>query len=565
MEAVKKIIQILVVLLLLQLSSSTSNAVNSKCFITIVNPVRGKNFWRSTDSVNRQINFFVSNHIPATWLLQYSLLIDNSSATIFQDLPQSQERGVFLEVDENLANDSVVPYKYGTGDWARSDKVLLSGYLPSERKRMIDKIFDKYKSIYGIYPSSVGAWYIDSLSLGYMSQKYHIKAVLEVSDQYQTDTYGIWGQPWGNPYMPSLLNTLIPSQEKADMSDFVVIQWAQRDPMMGYGLTVSDSTYSMQANDYISAHKLDISYFRSLSQSYLYSGNLLNQVTLGLEAGQEGAEFGRELENQVYEMKRIVENNEAKFVTMTEFSDTYRKNFPDNYPNRFIQIKNSAGEAYWYSTSFYRIGLKLIDHQLFIRDLRVYNLPFVFEDSMDKESNPILKRIIPSIIDDAINKNDRLITGNIDNITVENAADSYILHIKTYDKNDYSLLLAKDKIIGNGKTIVDFSKLSGLSDHFKRIILSMFGDYILNKNSDLGWNLKYSVINGISYAGIMYAPDSIFGFKTKFPYIGFFKFPFQTLIYFKGLPELDLITILGRNFIKYVNNSTINKVSHIFL
>ncbi|MBI4226274.1 hypothetical protein HY612_04140, partial [Candidatus Roizmanbacteria bacterium] len=391
------------------ISSPVFAAIPDK-FVVIVNPVREKILWRNRESVERQIKIMEENNVPSTWLLQYSVVKDRQTVELFDNLNSSYEIGVLLEVNEELANESFVPYLYGRGDWARADKVLLSGYKPDERKRMIDVLFEQFRLVFGRYPESVGAWYIDTDSLNYIVNKYRIKSVMDVADQYQTDSYGVWGQPWGTPYYPSRYNSILPASSLEDQLDVVTIQWAVRDPVLGYGLTVYDSTYSVQANDYINHHGFDTNYFGNLVKSYLNSSSVLSQLTIGLEAGQEGAVFLDELEKQINWIKET--ERESTFVTMSEFASFFKATYRDGNPAFFVtgvDPYNKNNTAYWFSSPYYRAFFFKEGSRFSLDDLRIYDGVGIFYDSIEEDEKDRLLREIPACIDSAKLKDNKLI------------------------------------------------------------------------------------------------------------------------------------------------------------
>lgn len=530
-------------------------------YVTVVNPVRGANLWKSKESVQKQIALMATNKLPSTWLLQYDVLSDDTALNLFEGLSENQDIGILLEVSENLATDADVAYLFGDGDWARADKVLLSGYSPLERERMLDMTFEKFKNKFGFYPTSVGAWYIDTLSLDYLVKKYHIQAVMYVSDQYQTDSYGLWGQPWGAPYYPSKFNSLIPAHDLTDRLDVVKIQWAARDPVRGYGLTAADSIYSVQANDYM-GNNLGINYFKKLSQTYLFSLNSLAQLTVGIETGQEGATFFDEYKRQIQFLSDLEKDGQITFQTMSAFAQKYKQQFAGVSPSSLIYSDDYADalkQAIWYSNSNYRIGLIKKGQNLVVQDLRVYPPLFIFEDIFQKDTNHKLRRFIPSRIDEVADKNEKVILSNIDKIKVVRDGENVILSVLGSDKKEHKILLAENNVIIDGK---EFFSISNQHNDVKLFFAGKLMDYWREKFHGWMGSWRYSSINGQLYFGFMPAPNTLIGLNTKFPFIGIFIMPFQVLIRFKTFPEFNIDKTISNNLVKRLNNSTIKIETH---
>lgn len=340
--------------------------------ITIVNPVRGSDFWVHPQSIldtpKKQYEVIAKNNLDATWLVRSDALKDGEVVKFFKSLNSKQEIGLFLEVTPSLASEAKVVYNQSP-NWHFAQSVFLTGYSPDDRKKMIDQAFEKFKQHFGIYPKSVGAWWIDAASLSYMKQKYNIAANLDVADQYSTDQYQIWGQYFSTPFYPSKLNALIPASSKEQKIGTVTIQWATRDPYNGYGGSVDDSTYSVQANDYL-LHKLDIEYFKKLIKIYPH-------VTVGLENDFNWDDFGTEYRKQIETIAQKIKSNTASVKTMSSYAQYYQSIYPTVSPNVIIfasDLLGGTGKVLWYQTPRYRVGWFYNPaYGSAIRDLRLFN------------------------------------------------------------------------------------------------------------------------------------------------------------------------------------------------
>lgn len=58
--------------------------------------------------------------------------------------------------------------------------------------------------IFGVYPKSVGSWFIDAVTLKYMAERYGVVASCNCKDQIGTDGYTLWGGYWNQGYYPSI-------------------------------------------------------------------------------------------------------------------------------------------------------------------------------------------------------------------------------------------------------------------------------------------------------------------------------------------------------------------------
>jgi hypothetical protein len=336
--------------------------------ITIVNPIRGEDFWNYAYSIletpRKQYELINSKNIEATWMPRYDALKNSEVQTFLKNLNSKQEIGIFLEVTPTLANDAGVIYNQSE-NWHYAKSVLVIGYSQDDRKKLIDTVMSEYKKIFGKYPKSVGAWWIDAYSLQYMKDKYQIEVNMDVSDQFSTDGYQVWGQYWSSPFYPSKKNALMPASSENEKIGIVTIQWAGRDPFNGYGNGVFESTYSVQANDYM-LHDLGIDYFAKLVTPY-------PQVTVGLENDFDWNKYGDEYSKQVDYISKL---NDSQLVSMQNFGKNYRTSYPKISPKLTIfsdDALGSDGKVVWYQTDKYRVGLFVNAEGVVIRDLRQFN------------------------------------------------------------------------------------------------------------------------------------------------------------------------------------------------
>lgn len=351
-------------------------------YVTLVNPVRGRDKWsdKTISPLINQYNLVKEVGFAATWLLQYDALTDPGVASTTKSFSPNQEIGLFLEVSPDLAKEARVIYPTQVA-WANPHALFLSGYLQSERRKLIDALFLKFKKTFGYLPRSVGAWWIDSYSLNYMKQRYGVIAAVIVADQKTTDNYGVWGQWWGVPYFPSKANILIPASDASHQMEVVIIQWAQRDLSLAYGEGPEYSNHSLQANDYTSLGK-NTDYFNGLIGNYLDCGNEIGQVTVGLETGIEGATYLTEYKNQLFALSKI---QGLKDVKMSDFAEGFLVYYSQN-PEA---VRLNDGNSEWVLTSQKRVNQKLGDEIY-------YNPQVSFSDYFVADKSDFLDRRLVS-------------------------------------------------------------------------------------------------------------------------------------------------------------------------
>ena len=374
-------------------------AENDSQFVTIINPVRISSYLKSPKaSVSSQYSEIKKRKLPATWLLSFDALEDPGIFSVVKSMDKNQELGVLLEITPAFAKTAGVEY-HDTGFWHHATSVFLSGYTQEERKLFIDTVFEKFKTVFGFYPTSVGSWWTDSYSLSYMKEKYGITANLICSDQFATDGYQIWGQYWSTPYYPSKYHTGVPAVDESVKLDLVTIQWAPRDPLNGY----YNSLFSTQ--DYQTTGKnLDIKYFEKLVNLYaLKHDNQFGQITVGLEADLNPKTYSQEYAKQLDVVNKFSKEGLIEVLTMKDFSSWYQEKFPKLSPPQKIVSEDFLGtktKVVWLQSPNNRLFYEIDEKGgIKIKDLRIYNreLQEPYYTSPNRSFN--LSINIPSVFD----------------------------------------------------------------------------------------------------------------------------------------------------------------------
>lgn len=389
----------------------------------IVNPIRGSDFWSYNysilDTPSKEYQVIKSQDLAATWLIRFDALNDPNTVQFVKSLDNKQEVGLFLEVTPSLTAAAGITYNQSP-DWHYARSILLTGYSPSDRERLIDAAFKKFQSDFGYYPKSVGAWWIDANSLSYMKDNYGIVANLDVADQFSTDQYQVWGQYFSTPFYPSKNNALEPAQDPDQKIGVVTIQWATRDPYNSYGNGVLDSTYSVQANDYL-LHNLDSGYFKKILDIY-------PQTTVGLENDFSFDKYGDQYQRQIQILVDEQKQDLLNIQTMANFYQSYNQKYPDISPNVLISSLDPLGgngQVVWYQTPKYRVGWFYGPYGSEIRDLKIYDTGSK-ESCFDKSCDSLnLADSFVSSIDDVRLKNGWVIDeGKIRDIKINQSGEN---------------------------------------------------------------------------------------------------------------------------------------------
>lgn len=424
------------------------NNLTSNQFITIVNPVR-ISIYSTNPKASLTAQYFEvqKRNLAATWLLTYDVISDPGIVRVAQAMDKSQELGIFLEVTPHFSSEAGVVYNK-TDSWHRANSVFLSGYTQEDRRKLIDKAFEKFKQIFGFYPTSVGAWWIDSYSLEYMKSKYNITANLTVTDQFSTDGYQVWGHYWSTPFYPSKIHAGIPAKTLDSKLDIVTIQWAARDPLNGYGRGPA-SLFSTQ--DYF-----QIDYFQKLVDLYAKGhNNKFGQITVGLEGDFPPESYHGFFASQLDIVKTEKQRGSVNIATMKDFSSWYRNNFPMLSPAQIIQTDDFLEKrikTIWYQSPNFRINIiyNYDTKETKVRDFRTYHDNFQEPYYISPNRDLNLSINLPSQLDSASNPDEEwtVFADQLEN--VEDGDEKITLN---YKKHRIKLAKEEIEIVGDVKDV----------------------------------------------------------------------------------------------------------------
>ena len=164
---------------------------------------------------------------PITWLLGYESLDSSTTSAFFKYLTadKNQEIGLRLEVGPQLSQAAL---SLSRPDFNSSANSLLIGYNQKERIQLLDAALDKFFAVFGFYPKTVGADYLDSYSLSYLASHYSVETAIftntdrkvKYADAYHPGISQNYDQP---PYYPAQTNALYPAQSQSDKLNLVLV------------------------------------------------------------------------------------------------------------------------------------------------------------------------------------------------------------------------------------------------------------------------------------------------------------------------------------------------------
>ena len=513
-------------------------------YVTPIFPVRGCEYWREGCDYQHFYDLkdvVLESELSATWLVHYDVLADDEIVSDFKSFPDNQEFGLFLEVTLKWANDAHVLFDWENDHWSASHKLFLSGYTLEDRRRLIDKAFESFREVFGYYPSSYGAWYVDVYSMTYIKDKYGAEISLGLADQYSTDGYQTWGQYIDQPYFVSKKSAIEPAKNIDDSTGVLKILWAPREPTLSFGDSVEYSNFSVQVNDYFRAKGLHHEYFEKLLKDITVNvRGRVSGIVIGLEVGEVNKIFLSELVKQLDDLKMM--DGEISTVTMTEFNEAYRSLLDEN-PVLFLSSEPSNGyRSYWYMSPNYRLGLFVEDGEVKLKDWRLYHQN-IWRDNdqavIDHRHN--LSRLVPALVDQVTYKNE-VVLGIAKDFAVEKSGD--VVGILFDDKAvvmnprgpefvgiERDLLPMPSEENGSPLDTPCFQEAGGIRP--PRTCMKA----LLSKMSNYVPDLVYSKINTQHYFGMRVSREDMYG--VRFPKIGLgrYHFYFPTLENFISLKE----------------------------
>lgn len=320
--------------------------------------------------------------LGGTFLLQYDALIDPRYQKLLKALPHNSfEIGAWWEIPQPQVEKAGLKWR-GRYPWDwRANIGFSTGYTPKERKKLIDVYMADFKKVFGYYPKSVASWFIDSYSLEYMYQKYHIVASANCKDQYGTDGYTLWGGYWNQAYYPSKINSYMPAQNAVNQIPVPIFRMLGSDPIRQYdnglgttrqGVVTLEPVYKFGGGD---ADWVNW-FFKSFTEDKALGFNYT-------QAGQENSftwdAMAKGFEIQMPLIARLRDERKIRVETMETSGRWFKKQYKIT-PATSFTVSHDLGESdlktVWFNSRFYRINLLWEKGNLRVRDLHIFDESF---------------------------------------------------------------------------------------------------------------------------------------------------------------------------------------------
>lgn len=331
------------------------------------------------ETVRSQAEDLRSKGLTGTYLLQYDALIDPSYQKLMkEEMARGCEVGAWWEITQPHVEDAGYTWR-GRYPWDWHANVGFSvGYSQAERERLVDVYMEKFKEIFGLYPKSVGSWFIEAGTLGYLRDKYGIEASCICRDQVGTDGYTLWGGYWNGGYYPSRQNAYMPAQTREGAIDVPVFRMLGSDPIYQYEAGLGGAVQSVITLE--PAYELGgglpewVDWFFRMFTDQPHLG--YNYVQVGQENSFTWEAMKKGFTYQTGRLADLRKEGKVRIETLAETGRWFKERYPVTPPTSVIATEDCQGngrKTLWFNSRFYRANLLWEGASLKIRDLHVFD------------------------------------------------------------------------------------------------------------------------------------------------------------------------------------------------
>ena len=368
--------------------SAGEKPVESAAAPRIINII---NFIRQTDyrvenadsllyeTVCEQVKLVNKYDLPATFLLQYDALIN----PLYQDLLKSKlndhsEIGAWWELTQPQIEAVGIKWR-GEHSWVSHANIAFStGYTKEERERLVDVYMAKFKEIFGTYPKSIGSWFIDAHTLGYMYYKYKIVASCNCKDQVGTDGYTLWGGYWNQAYYPSRVNAYMPAQTEEGQIPVPIFRMLGSDPIYQY-----DDGLGQERQGVISLEPVYEKAGMDRRWVDYFLESIVDQPCLAFNYAQAGQEnsftwsnMSKGLEMQIPILDSLRKENKIRVETLGESGAWFKECFkvtPATAVTTLTDVRGEGNKTVWFNSRYYRANLLWEKGTFRFRDIHLFD------------------------------------------------------------------------------------------------------------------------------------------------------------------------------------------------
>jgi len=464
----------------------------------------------SLENLKTQVQAFRENNIPAYFAIRYDALNDPQYSSYLKEISNENsflKLGLLLEITPNLAKEAGVKYTASKDKWFEAQNIFSIGYNLEDNKKIVDLLFAKFKDIYGYYPELSSAWMIETKTLNYIHDTYGVKVHQITREQWNTDSYTIYGGPPHYPFPAGDQWLLIPDYERTDAP--LIVRQTVTDPLYNYG--DKTNSFTSQPNDYLQGKK-DFTYFKKLIDQAIDQPDQTGFALLGLENSIEKS-FQLEFVKQIEYVAQLREKKQIQFPELSKLTSYWSKNKTSVYWGKDF-VNNSDNQAFWITTPSYRLRLIVKNDHVAIDDFRLFNkefidpytlrpakkegfwiVPYLIDGShwyqQNFNLNYGLENIFPEVANDKRTNTTQIQLPSKNNRGLNITKDSNKIVLKYFDQADKSLTIT----INPDSILFASFKQSGLV--YQPFVPSLFPVKFIQQSS--GFQLSWTIDNQTSY------------------------------------------------------------------
>ena len=333
------------------------------------------------DTLRRILILVKQYGFPGTYALKYDALMEPRYQDLLREyLDENDELGVWWEITEPLCRKAGVAFHDTRMEVEYDDRVdsaYCLGYTPEDRKKIVDAYMADFYAVFGKYPANIGAWVMDSVTIGYAREKYGVKAACICRDQVATDGFTLWGGWPNGVYFPSRDNAFLPASGEEKQMDIPVFRLLGPDPIYNFEAHVRGGVMA-------GVFTMEPAWLPGRDPKFVgsYFDSMTEEDALGIQYAQVGQEnnflwenIQPGLEAQLKVMEGLVKEGKLRVETMGATADWFRAQYRLTPPATFQNSRDWSGHgcsAQWYASVNYRLGLLGENGKLRIRDLFLY-------------------------------------------------------------------------------------------------------------------------------------------------------------------------------------------------
>ncbi len=364
-----------------------ASSVQSRRIVNIYNFVRNSDprVANSEDilyeAAAHQLALLQRLNLPGTFALQYDALINPRYQRLFKTHAAKElEIGAWLEIPRALVEKAGLPWR-GPAKWQwdwHVDVDFTIGYTPDERKRIADVYMAEFKRLFGKFPATVGAWYIDEITLAHLAEHYGIVASCNCKDQAATDGYTLWGGYWSQAYYPSRVNAYMPAQNRSAQIDVPIFRMLGSDPIYQYqeglggdgqGVITLETIYSPggRSRKWVQWFLNVIAREPCLAFAYAQAGQ---ENSFGWPAMKQGIEL------QFPMFAHLAAAGALQGETLEQSGRWFKRSFAVTPATSVVALsdwKHQGRRTLWYDSRFYRANMYWRGNKFKVRDIHIFN------------------------------------------------------------------------------------------------------------------------------------------------------------------------------------------------